>query len=37
MVRVEIHSSVSGKKFFEFQSLEQAQKFLDEYDSEKGG
>ncbi|HEY9006081.1 hypothetical protein [Ohtaekwangia sp.] len=35
MVRVEIHSSATGKKFFEFQNLEQAQKFLDEYDSEK--
>jgi hypothetical protein len=36
MVRIEIHSSISGKKFFEFQNMEQAQKFLDEYDAEKG-
>lgn len=35
MVRVEIHSSVGGKKFFEFQNIGQAQKFLDEYDSDK--
>jgi len=35
MVRVEIHSSLGGKKFFEFQNIDQAQKFLDEYDSEK--
>ena len=32
LVRVEIHSSQTGKKFFEFQSPEQAQKFLAEYD-----
>ena len=37
MVRVEILSSISGKRFFEFQNLEQAQKFLEEYDSEKSG
>jgi len=35
LVRVEIHSPQNGKKFFEFQNLEQAQKFLEEYDSEK--
>ncbi|MEJ7645789.1 MAG: hypothetical protein WKF87_14440 [Chryseolinea sp.] len=35
MVRVEVHSSSGGKKFFEFQNIAQAQKFLDEYDSEK--
>ncbi len=35
LVRVEIHSSVAGKKFFEFPTLDQAQKFLGEYDSEK--
>ncbi len=35
MVRVEVHSRTGGKKFFEFQSIGQAQKFLDEYDSEK--
>jgi len=36
MVRVEIHSSLTGKSFFEFQNIEQTQKFLEEYDSEKG-
>jgi hypothetical protein len=35
MVRVEVHSSVSGRKFFEFPTIEQAQKFLEEYDAEK--
>ena len=35
MVRVEVHSSTGGKKYFEFQNISQAQKFLDEYDSEK--
>jgi hypothetical protein len=34
LVRVEI-SSVSGKKFFEFPNVEQAQKFLEEFDAEK--
>ena len=36
LVRVEIHSAIAGKKFFEFSTLEQAQRFLGEYDSEKG-
>lgn len=35
MIRVEIHSSLAGKKFYEFQSLEQAQKFIEEYDIDK--
>jgi hypothetical protein len=35
LVRVEIHSSVSGKKYYDFQNIGQAQKFLDEFDSEK--
>ncbi|HEY3403335.1 MAG TPA: hypothetical protein VGK59_08120 [Ohtaekwangia sp.] len=35
MIRIEIHSSLSGKKFFEFQNVDQAQKFLEEYDAEK--
>jgi hypothetical protein len=35
LVRVEIHSAVGGKKFFEFPNVEQAQKFLDEFDAEK--
>lgn len=32
LVRVEIHSNTSGKKYFEFQSTDQAQKFLREYE-----
>lgn len=35
LVRVEIHSDIKGKKFFEFQNLDQAVKFLEEYDAEK--
>ena len=35
LVKIEIHSAVAGKKYFEFQSLEQAQKFLSEYDFDK--
>jgi uncharacterized membrane protein len=35
LVRIEIHSSTSGKKYFDFSNVEQAQKFLEEYDSEK--
>jgi len=35
LVRVEIHSSLSGKKYYDFQNIVEAQKFLDEYDSEK--
>jgi hypothetical protein len=35
LVRVEIHSATGGKKFFEFQTINQAQKFLDGYDVEK--
>ena len=35
LIRVEIHSNNEGKKFYEFPNLEQAQKFLDEFDSDK--
>jgi len=35
LVRIEIHSSLKGKQHYEFQSLEQAQKFLDEFDFDK--
>lgn len=35
LVRVEIHSSLKGKKHFEFQTVEQAQKFLEEFDFDK--
>jgi hypothetical protein len=34
-VKVEIHSTIAGKKNFEFQSIEQAQKFLEEFDIDK--
>lgn len=32
LVRVEVHSNAGEKKFFEFQNVEQARKFLEEYD-----
>jgi hypothetical protein len=35
LVRVEIHTTEGSKKFFEFQTLGQAQRFLDGYDAEK--
>lgn len=35
LIRVEIHSTLSGKKFYEFESLEQAQKFIEEFDADK--
>jgi hypothetical protein len=35
LIKIEIHSSIAGKKHFEFQSVEQAQKFLSEYDFDK--
>ncbi len=35
LIRVEIHSAITGKKFYEFQNLEQTMKFLEEFDSEK--
>ena len=35
LVRVEIHTTTGGKKFFEFQTIGQAQKFLDGYETEK--
>jgi hypothetical protein len=35
LIRLEIHFDSLGKKFFEFQNIEQAQKFLAEYDAEK--
>jgi hypothetical protein len=35
LVRVEIHSVLAGKKNFEFQSVEEAQKFLSEFDVNK--
>ncbi|HRI80698.1 MAG TPA: hypothetical protein PLR06_14300 [Cyclobacteriaceae bacterium] len=35
LVKIEIHSVLSGKRFYEFQSVEQAQKFLDEFDIDK--
>jgi len=35
LVKIEIHSSLKGKKYFEFQTVEQAQKFLNEFDFNK--
>lgn len=35
LVRVEIHSSISGKKFYEFQNVDQAVRFLEGYNTEK--
>ncbi|HQQ97665.1 MAG TPA: hypothetical protein PLX35_10395 [Cyclobacteriaceae bacterium] len=35
MVKIEIHSILSGKRFYEFPSVEQAQKFLEEFDLDK--
>lgn len=36
LVRIEIHSTTAGKKFFEFQNPAQAKKFLEEYENEHG-
>jgi hypothetical protein len=35
LVRVEIHSAISGKKYFEFQNIDQTLRFLEGYDVEK--
>ena len=35
LVKIEIHSVLSGKRFYEFPSVEQAQKFLEEFDLDK--
>ncbi len=35
LVRLEIHSGLAGKQSFEFQTVEEAQKFLDEFDADK--
>lgn len=35
VVKIEIHSSLHGRQSFEFQTVEEAQKFLDEYDADK--
>ena len=35
VVKIEIHSVLSGKRFYEFPSVEQAQKFLEEFDIDK--
>jgi len=34
-IRIEIHSSIEGKKFYEFQNVEEARKFLAEFDYDK--
>ena len=35
LIRLEIYFNTSGKKFFEFPTIEHVQKFLSEYDSDK--
>ncbi|CAN5245791.1 hypothetical protein BH09BAC3_BH09BAC3_35420 [soil metagenome] len=35
MVKIEIHSILSGKRFYEFPTIGQAQKFLEEFDIDK--
>lgn len=35
LVRLEIHSAVSGKKFFEFQNIDQTVRFLEGYEGDK--
>lgn len=35
LVKIEIHSELTGKQNFEFQTVEQAQKFLDEFEGDK--
>ncbi|NOT76144.1 MAG: hypothetical protein HOP08_14550 [Cyclobacteriaceae bacterium] len=35
MVKIEIHSILSGKRFYEFPTVDQAQKFLEEFDIDK--
>ncbi len=35
LVKIEIHSVLSGKRFYEFPTVEQAQKFLEEFDVDK--
>jgi len=35
LVKVEIHSSLRGKRHYEFQTVEQAQQFLEEFDFDK--
>lgn len=34
-IRIEIHSTVEGKKFYEFQNVDEARKFLAEFDYDK--
>lgn len=35
LIKIEVHSTTNGKMHFEFQSIEQAQKFLREYDFDR--
>lgn len=35
LVKIEIHSELTGKQNFEFQTVEQAQKFLEEFEGDK--
>jgi hypothetical protein len=35
LVKLEVHSSIKGKKHYEFQNVEEAQRFLKEFDFDK--
>jgi hypothetical protein len=35
LIKLEVHSSVKGKKYYEFQNVEEAQRFLSEFDFDK--
>jgi len=35
LIKIDLHSTLGGKKSFEFQSVEEAQKFLNEFDFDK--
>jgi hypothetical protein len=35
LIKLEVHSSVKGKKYYEFQNVEEAQRFLTEFDFDK--
>jgi hypothetical protein len=35
LIKLEVHSTVKGKKYFEFQNVEEAQRFLSEFDYDK--
>lgn len=35
LIKIDIHSALGGKRTFEFQSVEEVQKFLNEFDFDK--